>query len=170
VAGDLDVGTAGGRGGDVLPPGPGPFRRSVYCLVDRQFVPGVMNVFDFANPDLHMPKRPETTVPQQALFALNHPFVAERARSLVRKLWPEAVVDTEGVERVWRAVYQRPPTSVEREGAVAFLAAAPVTPPPPSPPPPEEGKPAPPQAPPPLSPREQLVQALLLSNETMFVD
>ena len=170
VAGDLDVGTAGGRGGDVLPPGPGPFRRSVYCLVDRQFVPGVLNVFDFANPDLHMPKRPETTVPQQALFALNHPFVAERARSLVRKLWPEAVVDTEGVERVWRAVYQRPPSSVEREGAIAFLAAAPVTPPPPSPPPPEEGKPTPPPGPPSLSPREQLVHALLLSNETMFVD
>jgi hypothetical protein len=36
----------------------------------------VFRVFDFANPDLHIPQRAETTVSQQALFALNHPFVA----------------------------------------------------------------------------------------------
>ena len=170
VAGDLDVASVGGRGGDVVPPGPGPFRRSVYCLVDRQYVPGVMSVFDFANPDLHMPKRPETTVPQQALFALNHPFVAERARSLVRKLWPEAGADPAAIERIWRAVFQRAPSSEEREGAIAFVAAAPVPPPPPPPPAPEEGKPAPPAPVPALSPKEQLVQALLLSNELLFVD
>ena len=85
-------------------------------------VPGVMNAFDFANPDLHVPKRLETTVPQQALFALNHPFVAERARSIVRKLWPEPGADAGAIERVWRAVLQRPPSSAEREGAIAFVA------------------------------------------------
>ncbi len=31
--------------------------------------PSVLRVFDFANPDLHIPTRSETTVPQQALFA-----------------------------------------------------------------------------------------------------
>jgi hypothetical protein len=131
-----------------------------------------MSVFDFANPDLHMPKRLETTVPQQSLFALNHPFVAERARSLVRRLWPEesALEPGAAVERIWQAIYQRPPTSDEREGAIAFLASAPILEPPAPPPPPEEGKPAPPVPPPPLSPREQLVQTLLLSNELVFVD
>ena len=131
-----------------------------------------MSVFDFANPDLHMPKRLETTVPQQSLFALNHPFVAERARSLVRKLWPQESGEEAGagVERIWQAVYQRPPTSDEREGAIAYLASAPLPEPPPPPPAPEEGKPAAPLPPPQLSPRAQLVQALLLSNELMFVD
>ena len=114
--------------------------------------------------------RPETTVPQQALFALNHPFVAERARSLVRKLWPEAVADPAAIERIWRAVFQRAPDSAEREGAIAFVASAPVPPPPPPPPVQEEGKPAPPAPVPALSPKEQLVQALLLSNELLFVD
>ncbi|MFM7076256.1 MAG: hypothetical protein ACKO3G_09345, partial [Planctomycetaceae bacterium] len=78
--------------------------------------------------------------------------------------------DAAAVERVWRAVFQRPPSSAEREGAIAFVAAAPVPPPPPPAVPAEEGKPAPPVPPPPLSPREQLVQALLLSNEFLFVD
>ena len=64
----------------------------------------------------------------------------------------------------------RPPSSAEREGAIAFVAGAPEPAPPPPPTPPEEGKPAPPPPPPPLSPREQLVQALLLSNEFLFVD
>ena len=172
VSGDLDPAARGGRGSDVLAVGPGPHRRSVYCVVDRQFVPGVMSVFDFANPDLHMPKRLETTVPQQSLFALNHPFVAERARSLVRRLWPEENAEEPGlaVERIWLAIYQRPPTSDEREGAIAFLASAPILEPPAPPPLPEEGKPAPPVPSPPLSPREQLVQTLLLSNELVFVD
>ena len=172
VSGDLDPAARGGRGSDVLAAGPGPHRRSVYCVVDRQFVPGVMSAFDFANPDLHMPKRLETTVPQQSLFALNHPFVAERARSLVRKLWPEQSADDAALalERIWQAVYQRPISSEEREGAIAFLASAPFSQPSPSPPAPEEGKPVPPPPPPPLSPREQLVQALLLSNELMFID
>jgi len=172
VSGDLDTAARGGRATEVLPAGAGPHRRSVYCTVDRQYVPGVMSVFDFANPDLHMPKRLETTVPQQSLFALNHPFVAERARSLVRRLWPTETSGDEAaaLERIWQAVYQRSPTSDERDGARAFLASAPVPEPPPPPPPPEEGKPVPPAAPPALSPREQLVQTLLLGNELMFVD
>ena len=54
--------------------------------------------------------------------------------------------------------------------SIAYLASAPLPEPPPLPPAPEEGKPAAPLPPPQLSPREQLVQALLLSNELMFVD
>ena len=30
--------------------------------------PNTLRVFDFANPDLHIPLRSETTVPQQALY------------------------------------------------------------------------------------------------------
>ncbi|MFO0883373.1 MAG: DUF1553 domain-containing protein [Pirellulales bacterium] len=34
-----------------------PQRRTLYGLVDRQFLPSVLQVFDFANPDLHIPQR-----------------------------------------------------------------------------------------------------------------
>src|SRR2546425_349219 len=32
-------------------------RRTIYGFVDRQFLPGVFRMFDFANPDLHIPQR-----------------------------------------------------------------------------------------------------------------
>ena len=31
-------------------------RRSVYGLIDRQNLPGLLRVFDFANPDRHSPQ------------------------------------------------------------------------------------------------------------------
>ncbi len=62
------------------------YRRTIYGLVDRQFLPGVLRVFDFANPDMHAPSRSETTVPQQALFAWNHPFSADVAKRIVEAL------------------------------------------------------------------------------------
>ncbi len=61
-------------------------RRTLYGLIDRQFLSGVLRSFDFANPDLHIPQRSETTVPQQALFELNHDFAASMARALAGEL------------------------------------------------------------------------------------
>ncbi len=81
VAGRLDL-RVGGRASDLFAEdGTVHRRRTLYGLVDRQFLPATFRVFDFANPDLHIPVRSETTVPQQALFALNHPFVAQQARA-----------------------------------------------------------------------------------------
>ena len=57
-------------------------RRTVYALVDRQNLPGVFRTFDFASPDTTNPQRFVTTVPQQALFMMNSPFVIDRARAL----------------------------------------------------------------------------------------
>ena len=50
----------GGRAADLFAAGD-QRRRTLYGLVDRQFLPGVFRVFDFANPDLHIPQRSETT-------------------------------------------------------------------------------------------------------------
>ena len=43
-------------------------RRSVYAFVDRQDLPGIFRIFDFASPDVSTPQRPTTSVPQQATF------------------------------------------------------------------------------------------------------
>src|SRR5262249_55466333 len=80
VSGDLDP-RVGGRPVELFTP-PFATRRTIYGFVDRQFVPSALRIFDFANPDLHIPQRSETTVPQQALFFMNSPFVVERARAL----------------------------------------------------------------------------------------
>ena len=54
-------------------------RRTVYGFIDRQNLPGLFRTFDFASPDAHSPQRFTTTVPQQALFLMNSPFVVEQA-------------------------------------------------------------------------------------------
>ncbi|MDZ4687353.1 MAG: PSD1 and planctomycete cytochrome C domain-containing protein [Planctomycetaceae bacterium] len=99
-------------------------RRTLYGLVDRQFLPTTLRMFDFANPDLHTPLRSETTVPQQALFALNHPLMAEHAKSLVTQT---RLADTddpaEKLRRLYRSVYQREPTDRQTAQALAFIAA-----------------------------------------------
>jgi hypothetical protein len=120
VSGDLDR-SIGGRATDLF--AATHRRRTLYGLIDRQFLPGVLRVFDFANPDLHIPQRSETTVPQQALFAMNHPFMAERARTLVSRL-PETNSEKVRVDELYRLAYQRAPTPLQRQAALEFLSAA----------------------------------------------
>ncbi|AMV40091.1 PSD1 and planctomycete cytochrome C domain-containing protein [Planctomyces sp. SH-PL62] len=126
ATGELDA-RIGGRGTPLFG-GAENRRRTLYGVVDRQFLPGVFRVFDFANPDLHIPSRSETTVPQQALFAMNHPFPAARARALAARLSPGD--DDASTRAVFQAVLQRDPTADEASAAREFLADAAAAPPP----------------------------------------
>jgi mono/diheme cytochrome c family protein len=115
-SGELDQ-TMGGRPGDIF-----GNRRTVYAKVDRQFLPGMARAFDFANPDLHIPQRSTTTIPQQALFFMNSPFVMARARSLAAR--PEVAytyAPADKVKRMYRALYQRDPNATELDQGVAFV-------------------------------------------------
>jgi hypothetical protein len=125
ASGELDL-TMGGRPAELL-----GTRRSVYGKVDRQFLPGVLRLFDFANPDIHIPQRPTTTVPQQALFFLNNPFVVERARALLGR--PEVAsmaAPPERVRALYRVLFQREPTAAQVEAGAQFVSMAERTPPP----------------------------------------
>ena len=120
ASGELDR-LAGGKPVDIF----GSKRRSLYGLVDRQYLPGVFRVFDFANPDLHIPQRHETTVSQQALFFLNHPFVAARGKALASRADFTSLGSPEDkVRLLYRALYQREPTSAQTAAAVRFVADA----------------------------------------------
>ncbi len=133
VADELDL-ALGGRPVDLFKR-PFPARRTVYGLIDRQFLPGTLRVFDFANPDQHSPQRHLTTVPQQALFLLNSPFVIERCRALVlRKEIAAAAEPAERIRALYRVLYQREPTPRQTEAGRKFVEAAPVDSPPPLPP------------------------------------
>jgi hypothetical protein len=113
VSGELDP-TLGGRPSALLDAA--NRRRTVYAEVDRQFLPGVLRTFDFANPDIHVPVRHETTVPQQALFFLNGTFAADRARALAARLGD--LPEPERVRRLHQWLYQREPN--EREIALGL--------------------------------------------------
>jgi hypothetical protein len=110
---------AGGRPFDLFA-GQSP-RRTIYGLVDRQYLPATLRTFDFPNPDLHTPKRAETTVPQQALFFLNHSLVLDRVKKL-GELAERFDSDEQRVDFLFSRVLQRGPTALEREEATMLLA------------------------------------------------
>src|SRR5262249_4054754 len=117
VSGQLD-GTAGGRPIDLF----GPVfskRRTVYGFVDRQNLPGMLRVFDFASPDAHCPQRFTNTVPLQALYLMNGAFLQELAKGLV--LRASAGEPAKRVEQMHRFAFGRLPDAEELALALAFL-------------------------------------------------
>ncbi len=102
---------------------PSPNRRTVYAVVDRSNLPGMYQTFDFANPDMTTSERMLTTVPQQALFMMNSPFVVEQAKNLTERHDFQAQKSNEGkVRSLYRIVFQRVPTDKELKLALDFLA------------------------------------------------
>jgi hypothetical protein len=131
---------------------PYPRRRAVYGFIDRQDLPNLFRVFDIASPDSSTPRRPRTTVPQQALFLMNSPFVVEQAQTLAAALpQGESIDDGQRIATLYRTVLQRPPTSDEEAIGREFIAAA-------------QGSNSN------LSGWEQYAQLLLLTNEAMYID
>lgn len=133
VASDRLKTDLGGRPTDMFT-SPYPLRRTLYGRVDRQFFPGTLRMFDFANPDLHTPQRPETTVPQQALFLMNHPFILEQVRALAA-LSDSAPAPEDRVALMFERTLQRPPGDHEVAQALALVRASAAETPQPSIPP-----------------------------------
>ncbi|HJZ93809.1 MAG TPA: DUF1553 domain-containing protein, partial [Gemmataceae bacterium] len=150
AAGRLDL-AVGGKSVDLFK-APFTTRRAVYAFIDRQNLPGTLRSFDFALPDTHAPQRFVTTVPQQALFLMNSPFVIEQAKALAARA---ADVDANTkVRELYRLAYGRAPTPEETALALEFV----------NTPADAEAKTTG------LTALEQLAQVLLLSNEFAFVD
>jgi Protein of unknown function (DUF1553)/Protein of unknown function (DUF1549)/Planctomycete cytochrome C len=134
---------------------PFPPRRAVYGYIDRQDLPNLFRVFDIASPDSSTPRRPRTTVPQQALFFMNSPFVVEQAQALaVRPEVAAANDDAAKIAALYRLVLERTPAADELAIGRQFLVAAAAEAP-------DSMK---------LSPLAQYAQLLLLTNEVMYVD
>jgi hypothetical protein len=127
VSGELEEASSG-RPMEITDPG--NRRRTVYAFIDRQFVPGTLRTFDFANPDIHVAVRHETTVPQQALYFLNGAFAAQRARALALAL--KDLAPEERIQELYRRLYQRVATATETAAARAFLRDAEAGQPPPA--------------------------------------
>jgi len=97
-------------------------RRTLYGYVDRRMLPGLYRTFDFPSPDASSPSRDVTTVPQQALFLMNHPLVLTAAQNVLAR--PEIAAVTEQTERtalLYRLLYARSPETDELLLARDFL-------------------------------------------------
>lgn len=120
VAGNLDQ-QLGGRPVIIDDANYSP-RRSLYGHIDRQNLPGLFRTFDLANPDTTSPKRFSTTVPQQALFLMNSPFIAAQSRELAESVSADNNPDRAGTIRdMYLRVIQREPSTHELEISERFL-------------------------------------------------
>ncbi len=112
-------------GGRPVPLSVEPFspRRTIYGFIDRLNIDPMYTTFDFASPDVTAAQRPITTVPQQALFAMNSSFVIEQSRAIARRAEATASGPAETAAAVIRLVYGRPPKPREAAAAMAFAEA-----------------------------------------------
>ena len=120
VCEELDL-TMGGRPID-LNATPAIPRRSVYGFINRDIIANLMSTFDTANPNACTAKRPETTVPQQTLFALNSDFIQDRAKrmALLTKQESSPCIESR-IVTTFRRILGRVPTSQEIDRAKSFI-------------------------------------------------
>lgn len=120
VSGGLDE-SMGGLPVDMFQDKSAP-RRSLYGFIDRQNLPGVLRSFDFANPDTSSAQRFQTTVPQQALFMMNNPFLIELARTATSRE-PFTRLGSDPVRIAWlhQRFFQRQPEPTELQLGLQFV-------------------------------------------------
>ncbi|MDX1965439.1 MAG: PSD1 and planctomycete cytochrome C domain-containing protein [Pirellulales bacterium] len=125
VSGRLDF-TAGGPDLDQNAAFENP-RRSLYFRQAKEKRVPFLAIFDQANV-AECYRRDETIVPQQALALANSELVAAAAEQTTKKLEQLAgkvPSDPEFVERAFKAILNRAPTSAELERCLRFLALVP---------------------------------------------
>lgn len=92
--------------------------RSVYLPRVRSVLPEMMELYDAPDASNVMGARETTTVPLQALHALNSAFVRQQAEAFADRLGKLTVF--EQLDHAWLSAFGRPPTAKERELANAF--------------------------------------------------
>jgi hypothetical protein len=149
ASGELDF-SMGGRPFD-MDAQPVISRRSVYGFVNRDVPSVLLTTFDGANPSACTARRPETSVPQQTLFALNSDFIQDRAAAMAQAAVTMFASSDEGkVRYLYRSAYARLPDNDETEVSLQHVRHWTT-----------------------ISDKDpwlQLAHALLASNEFMFVD
>ncbi|MDA0657304.1 MAG: PSD1 and planctomycete cytochrome C domain-containing protein [Planctomycetota bacterium] len=123
-------------------------RRTLYCYVDREYLPGLYRTFDFPSPDTSSPQRSQTTVPQQSLFWMNSPLVNAAAKHLLARSDVSVVNATPSrVQRLYELLFSRAANLEEVQFAEQFVGDQPTH-----------------------ADWMQYAQGLLLTNEFIFVD
>jgi cytochrome c553 len=127
-------------------------RRTLYAAVSRHNLNSTLRLFDFPDPNLTSERRSSTTVPMQQLFVMNGEFMVSQAKSLATRLQIESADDSARIRFAYQLLFSREPTEKELQVGTTFLKAAESQP---------DVK---------LTAWERYTQALLGTNEFVFVD
>ncbi len=96
-------------------------RRSVYTPIFRNRLLELYEVFDFPDPNMVAGRRNVSTVPTQALYMMNSPFVMTQARNAAALSLKEGVKESDRIDLAYRKTLGRLPTPRERELALQYL-------------------------------------------------
>jgi hypothetical protein len=97
--------------------------RSVYLPIVRGYLPETLKTFDFADPNAPIGMRDETTVPIQASFLMNSPWMLAQARHWAERMTADGSLDEDGrIERMYEMALGRAPTDAERRRVREYLA------------------------------------------------
>jgi hypothetical protein len=122
-------------------------RRTLYGTVKRRELHDMLRLHDFPDPTAHSAARVPTTTPLQQLFVLNSPFIRQQAAAMAGRVKGASPVAVEPrVQRAYELLFGRPATAAQLKLAVGFLT---------------------PQS---DEAWQQYCQALLASNEFLFID
>ena len=126
------------------------FRRTVHARVSRLQLNGTLMQFDYPDANVHAEKRAATTTAMQKLFALNSPFIIDRARALAKRVTANPKESERArVEQAYALLFAREPEREEMKLALDFLRE------------PESTG---------MTRWEQYAHMLLASNEMLYVD
>jgi hypothetical protein len=129
---------------------PRNLRRTVYARISRLKLNDLLMQFDYPDANVHAEKRNTTTTAMQKLFALNSPFMLQRAKALAARLThDDTLTDALRIQRAYQHLFAREPSREETQLALDFLRK------------PARGE---------LSRWQQYAQLLLTSNELLYVD
>jgi hypothetical protein len=153
VSGNLDL-TVGGPSSELSGTNN---RRTLYAVISRHELHPLLRLFDFPDANLTSERRTMTTVPMQQLFVLNSEFMVAQSRALAARLQTDNLPDDDArIDQLCRWVYGRTAMEGERKLAREFLSKSL-----------PEGVSATEVK---LTRWEQMSQALLSTNEFVFVD
>ncbi|MCB1276368.1 DUF1549 and DUF1553 domain-containing protein [Prosthecobacter sp.] len=145
VSGDLQ--SDGGRSLDV--DAADHHKRTLYSKVSRRELNKTLMLFDYPDANVHAARRSSSTTPTQKLFVMNSPFIIAEARSLAARL-QKLPDDDARIRQAYALLFAREPEADELALARDYLQQT--------------------AADSNMTAWEQLSQALLATNEMLYVD
>ncbi|MEO6788612.1 MAG: DUF1553 domain-containing protein, partial [Chthoniobacteraceae bacterium] len=164
--------TAGRPSGKFVPLNGEEFRRSLYVQMRRTKPVGMLETFDLPRMEPNCEIRNASTVATQSLAMMNGDFTITMSKYFAERIATDAGSDTEArVKRAWQLAFGRDPSAADLKNSADYIArqTASFQNHPVKLPPPAKGKEAPP-AEPPMQALATFCQALLTSNQFLYVD
>lgn len=97
-------------------------RRTIYGFISRHELDNMLRLFDFPDANITASTRAETTVPQQQLFVLNSPFMLEQSKAFAARIQREGGESLENqIRRAYLVAFGREVLDLELQLGVRYM-------------------------------------------------